>query len=127
MMQWLPYGGPTEDFKEHIRTFAAVFPEVTVIRGAGGWGAYMLGSEEPIVIDETAIREVLVRPGVLEDISGAYDSPAKTIDDWVPVIDGLRWLDGPTVQAFAGDGPLITDDRPRPEYFLLRRLTTPTD
>ena len=23
---------------------------------------------------------------------------------------------------YAGDGPLITDDRPRPEYFILRLL-----
>jgi hypothetical protein len=26
------------------------------------------------------------------------------------------------VRAYAGDGPLITDDQPRPEYFLLRGL-----
>ena len=24
-----------------------------------------------------------------------------------------------------GDGPLITDDRPLPEYFIIRRLTHP--
>jgi hypothetical protein len=26
------------------------------------------------------------------------------------------------VDAYVGPGPLITDDRPLPEYFLLRRL-----
>ncbi len=123
MMQWLPYGAPLEDLQEHVRTFAAVFPEVSVIRGAGGYGAYMLGSDAPITIDDDAIRAVLERPGVLDDISSAYDSPADTVEGWVQTIADLRWLDGDGVAAFAHDGPLITDDRPRPEYFLLRRLT----
>nr|MBA2374403.1 hypothetical protein [Chloroflexota bacterium] len=66
--------------------------------------------------------EVLGRPGILEDISSAYDSPARTVDEWVTVIrDGVT-MTGEEVDAFAGDGPLITDDRPLPEYFLLRRL-----
>ena len=30
--------------------------------------------------------------------------------------------DYPAVLAWAGPGSLITDDRPRPEYFLLRRV-----
>jgi spermidine synthase len=122
MMQWLPYGAPSEDLNDHIRTFAAVFPEVTVVRGAGGYGAYMLGSSAPIAFEEARIREILARPGVLEDISSAYDSPAKTVDDWVRVIARQTWLTEDAVAAAAGDGPLITDDRPRPEYFLLRRL-----
>ena len=83
MMQWLPYGGPSEDFNDHIRTFASVFPEVTLVRGAGGYGVYMLGSSQPITFDEASIRAALARPGVLEDISSAYDSPAKTVDGWV--------------------------------------------
>jgi spermidine synthase len=122
MMQWLPYGGPVDDLNDHIRTFAAVFPEVTVVRGAGGYGAYMLGSSAPIAFDEANIREVLARPGILEDISSAYDSPARTVDEWVKVIARQTWLTGDGVNAAAGNGPIITDDRPRPEYFLLRRI-----
>ncbi len=63
MMQWLPYGGPAADFNDHIRTFAAVFPEVTIVKGAGGYGVYMLGSSRPITFDEANIRAVLARPG----------------------------------------------------------------
>ena len=121
MMQWVPFGAPEEDFKEHIRTFSSVFPNTTVIRGAGGFGAYMLGSEEPLSFGPEAIRTVLGKPGVLEDISSAYDSPASTIEDWVGVIARQTWMEGPAVAAYAGEGPLITDDHPRPEYFLLRR------
>jgi spermidine synthase len=122
MMQWVPYGAPLLEFLEHIRTFAAVFPEVVVVRGAGGYGVYMLGSSAPIAFADADIRSVLARPGVLSDISTAYDSPAKTIDGWVAVINRQVWLTGDQVLETTGEGPLITDDRPRPEYFLLGRV-----
>ena len=121
MMQWVPYGAPEAEFKEHIRTFAAVYPEILVVRGAGGYGIYMLGSMDPLALDPAVAREVLSRPGVLEDISGAYDSPADSVDGWLDVIEQQTWLTDDVARAYVGDGPLITDDRPRPEYFLLRR------
>ena len=43
-------------------------------------------------------------------------------DDWISVIEGQTWMADDTVRSYAGDGPLITDDQPRPEYFLLRGL-----
>ncbi|HSK52734.1 MAG TPA: hypothetical protein VLA44_08265, partial [Clostridia bacterium] len=58
-----------------------------------------------------------------EDISSAYDSPESTVDGWTRLVGELVRLDtAEEVRAAAGDGPLITDDRPLPEYFLLRRL-----
>ncbi len=121
MMQWVPYGAPENEFKDHVRTFASVFPNVTIVRGAGGYGVYMLGSDAPVTLEPDAIRAALARPGVLEDISSAYDSPASTVDDWVDVIAKQQWMSGDQVTAYAGPGSLITDDHPRPEYFLLRR------
>ena len=67
MLQWVPYGGPAEDLNDHIRTFASVFPHVTIVKGAGGWGMYMLGSSAPITFPEADIRAVLSRPGVLAE------------------------------------------------------------
>ncbi len=121
MMQWIPFGSTLEEFKAHLRSFVTVFPEVSVTFGPGGYGLFMLGSDAPIALSETSIREVLARPGVLDDISGAFDSPAKSVDGWVDVIEDRFWISGPDVQRFVGSGPLITDDRPIPEYFLLRR------
>ena len=121
MMQWVPFGARESELKEHIRTFAAVYPEVLVVRGAGGYGFYMLGSDQPIELDPETARGILARPGVLEDISSAYDSPASDVESGIDVIDQQTWLAGDAVEADVGDGPLITDDRPRPEYFLLRR------
>ncbi len=122
MMQWVPYGAPDTEFKEHIRTFDAVFEHVVVVRGSGGYGVYMLGSATPISFDSAVARKVLARPGVLEDISSAYDSPATTIEAWLDVIESQTWLVDNEVTDYVGNGELITDDRPRPEYFLLRRF-----
>ena len=105
MMQWLPYGGTADEFQDHIRTFAAVFPQVTLVKGAGGYGIYMLGSSSPIAFDEANIRGVLARPGVLEDISSAYDSPATTVDDWVDVISRQTWMTDAVARATGGLGP----------------------
>jgi hypothetical protein len=69
--------------------------------------------------------KVLARPGVLEDLAGVDGSPASTEDSWLSLIPHLIWISGADAAHFAGAGPLITDDRPLTEYFLLRRLTEP--
>lgn len=122
MMQWTPYGSPESELKEHIRTFAAVFPHVVAVRGSGGYGFYMLGAMDPLTLDPAIARTILTRPGVLNDISSAYDSPETTIDGWIGEIERQTWLVDDQLRAYMGDGPLITDDHPRPEYFLLRQL-----
>ena len=63
MMQWTPYGTTESDLKEHIRTFASVFPHVIAVRGSGGYGFYMLGSAQPMSLDPQAAAAVLARPG----------------------------------------------------------------
>jgi spermidine synthase len=122
MMQWVPTGATLEEFKAHIRTFRSVFAHVTMMFGPGGYGTYMLGSDQPMTFDDAILREVLGRQGILEDISSAFDSPEHTIDGWASKIPSLLWRADGDIDAFVGPGPLITDDRPMPEYFLLRRL-----
>jgi spermidine synthase len=122
MMEWVPYGQTIDEFKTHVRAFASVFPQVTIVFGPGGYGTYMLGSSDPVAFDPDAIRTVLARPGILDDISSAYDSPTRSVDGWIAEIDQLTWISGSAVARFAGDGPMVTDDRPLSEYFLLRRL-----
>jgi spermidine synthase len=125
MMQWVPFGQSVDEFKAHVRTFRDVYPHVILVFGPGHFGLFMLGSEEPIAFDDDAIRSVLRRPGVLPDISSAYDSRETTEAGWVTKIRSAIWLSGGAVAAFAGGGPLITDDRPLPEYFFLRRMYGP--
>jgi spermidine synthase len=125
MMQWVPNGQTVDEFKAHIRTFRSVFTNVLIAFGPGGYGFLMLGSDEPMALSDDAMIGVLRRPNVLDDLSSAYDSPESTEAGWVQRIHALLWIQGDEVARFAGDGPLITDDRPLPEYFLLRRLFGP--
>jgi spermidine synthase len=121
MLQWVPYGSSIDEFRAHVRTFASVFPHVSMLFGSGGYGLYMMGSDQPMAFDEATMRSVLGRPGVLEDISSAYDSPVHTLDGWVARILDMRWIADGQIGRFTGDGPLVTDDQPLPEYFFLRR------
>ncbi len=123
MMEWVPYGQTIDEFKTHVRAFESVFPQVTIVFGPGGYGIYMLGSDEPIAFDHDAIADVLARPGVLDRHLERLRQP----DQDGRGLDGrastpLTWISGDAVTAFAGDGPMVTDDRPLSEYFLLRRL-----
>jgi spermidine synthase len=122
MMQWTPYGSTVDEFRAHLRTFHAVFPHVLIAFGPGGYGFYLFGSDEPMAFEDAAIADVLGRPGILAEISSAYDSPETTTEGWTRRIHGLIWIADDAIGRFNGDGPLITDDRPLPEYFLLRRL-----
>jgi spermidine synthase len=125
MMQWMPYGQTVEEFKAHVRTFDAVFPNVLIAFGPGGAGFLMLGSEQPIVLTDEGMKAALARPNVLEDLSSAFDSEAHDEAGWIALIKSLVWIQNDDVRRFAGDGPLITDDHPLPEYFLIRRVFGP--
>ena len=50
MMQWIPYGQTIDEFKAHVRTYAAVFPHVIIAFGPGGYGMFMLGSDQPTLL-----------------------------------------------------------------------------
>ncbi len=125
MMQWVPYGQSLDDFLAHVRTFLDVFPNVRVMAGPGGHGFYMLGSDGPVDLDRATMTEVLSRPGVLEDVNDAPDAGGLTANQWVDRLLALNVDAGDHLRAGVGDGPLITDDRPLPEYFLLRRRANP--
>ena len=125
MMQWVPYGAPEAEFKDHIRTFAAVFPNVMVVQGAGGYGVYMLGSDaRPDSRARRRSARSSARPGVLEDISSAYDSPATPSTTGSPSSTPAvaRRRRRSRLRRRRPTRSPTTD--PRPEYFLLRRLST---
>jgi hypothetical protein len=125
MVQWVPHGQTLDEFLAHARSFLAVFPNVRIIAGAGGYGFYMIGSEGSVDLTAEAITAVLERPGILDDVNGAPDANGRTAQAWGELLMGLTWASGDEMRAAVGDGPLITDDRPLPEYFILRRLADP--
>ena len=86
----------------------------------------MIGSDGSVDLDPAQMAAVLERPGVLEDVNSAPDSQQRTVDDWVSTLLGPHLgVAATSCRTAVGDGPLITDDRPLPEYFLLRRLEDP--
>jgi len=125
MMEWMPYGQSVDEFRAHVGTFHDVFPNVLIAFGPTGKGVYMLGSDAPIAIDSEAVRAVLARTGVTDDLVGSPDSPVTTADAWAQTISRLGWIEGDQVARFAAGSSLILDDRPVTEYFLLRRLFGP--
>lgn len=125
MMQWVPYGQTQDEFLAHVRTFQEAFPNVRVIAGPGGYGFYMLGSEGPVDLDPAGMQAVLERPGILEDVNDAPDAGGRDAAAWVARLLELEWAGGDELRAAVGDGPLVTDDRPLPEYFFLRRMQDP--
>jgi spermidine synthase len=126
MMEWIPYGQTVDELKADVRTFADVFPQVTLAFGPGGNGIFMFGSSGPVTFAPDAIASVLGRPGVADDLSSAADSPAHDVAAWAQLIPSLVFATGDGVRSGVGPGPIITDDHPRTEYFLLRRIADPS-
>jgi predicted membrane-bound spermidine synthase len=103
--QWV---GPTgsEQWKMLVRTFLSEFPDATL------WsGSILIGGNGPLVIDPSALAAKEQDPttfGVL--------GPDGTLP--TPVLLS-RFTAGPEeLRTFVGDGPILTDDQPRVEYFL---------
>lgn len=125
MVQWVPFGQTQDEFLAHIRTFLEVFPNVRVVRGPGNHGYFMLGSDGPVDLSAEAIAAVLARPGVLADVNAAGDSRGRSAAEWGEYLVAQTLATGDHLRAVVGAGPVITDDRPLPEYFLLRHLANP--
>lgn len=125
MMQWVPYGQTLDEYLAHVRSFAAAFDRVRVIFGPGGYGTYLLGSDGPVSLTQAGIIAAITRPGVLEDVNSAPDSRGRSAEAWAAQLIANTWVTDDEVARVVGDGPLVTDDRPYPEYFLLRRIVNP--
>ena len=99
VMQW--NGADTEtEYKLLLRTFLSVFPETTL------WadGGLMLGSVRPFTISELA-----------------YNVRRQTFEQFpwdLATLKRIYTANPQAAKAFAGDGPILTDDRPVIEYFL---------
>lgn len=121
MLEWLYFGVTLTELREHVQTFASVFPYVTVMISPMRGGVYLLGSDRPIGWNSATVSRVLGSRQATADLSGAPDYGGVAGRSWPQLLNQARWLQGGAVNRFAGSAPLITDDRPRTEYYLLRR------
>jgi hypothetical protein len=100
-----------------LRTFLASFRHVIVIRGHAGM--YLVGSQAPLNFRAAAIRQVFGSRAAQADLAGAPDFSPVPVTSWPSIIHQRLWLTGKQVGAYAGSGPLLTDNHPLSEYFLI--------
>jgi len=101
-----------------VRTFRASFRYMMVFRGYAG--LMLLGSEAPMKFRTSAIMKVFGSPAARADLANAPDYRPVPVTSWPSIIHRrLRLTDDHQVDAYAGPGPLLTDDHPLSEYFLI--------
>jgi spermidine synthase len=89
-----------------MQTFLSVFPKATLWAS----GTLMIGSVEPLTLSQTAFERKLADPAVRTALS---DVDLTTFDQLL-----ATYTAGPDeMRAFVGNTPVLTDDRPRIEYF----------
>jgi spermidine synthase len=106
-----------------LRTFRTAFRYMTVVHAPGPYGVYIMGSQAPITFSPAGISAVFGSPAARADLSSAPDYKPTTTAQWVSDIQGDVWLTNNQVDAYTGTGPLITDDHPLTEYFMLAGST----
>ncbi|MBM4160189.1 MAG: hypothetical protein FJ217_03725 [Ignavibacteria bacterium] len=113
MVQWLHlYEIDDETFRLVIRTFRSVFPHVTVWQSLVS-DMLLIGSKEPLVLNEEALRKKLGMPAVRADLERIQ------IPD-VATLLSLQVLSSPRTAEYAGGGPLNAEERPLLEYWAPR-------
>jgi spermidine synthase len=119
LTSFVPYSGETLQ-KVLLRTFRASFRYMTVIRGLKPFGMYLIGSQAPLVFTGGAIRHVFGSPAARADLDSAPDFRPVPVSAWPSIIRSHIWMTGDQVNAYTGSGPLLTDDHPLSEYFLIQ-------
>jgi spermidine synthase len=122
MMQWLYFGVDLDQLREHMRSFRSAFPHVLVLISPRHGGMYMLGSDAPITFDDATVSRIMGTAQAAADFADAPDSQNLPKESWPVIINSMVWLRDGQVDRFTGDGPMITDDHPLTEYYLLHDL-----
>ena len=106
VLQWIGHR-PRVEYTLIMRTFLEVFPEATLWYDAN----FMVGTRQPLRLDPEALDRL--RQNAMT--RAALDAVGLTGFDVL-----RRWYtaSAPEMRAFVGDGPVLTDDRPRVEFYL---------
>ncbi len=114
VFQWFFRGTDPMDFMMLVNTFRVSFPYVAYFGSPNGIGLFAVGSNSPIVFDKAVAGKRLEdNPRALTDLN--------EWNKWD--LSGLMKLyvkDPAQINDSVKDKPIITDNYPRTEYFLLR-------
>jgi spermidine synthase len=105
MVQWIGHP-PEAPYKMILRTFLDVFPETSL------WGgAFLIGSPTPVRVDPAAFERASRVPELAAAMRAAGLDTPERLQAWHTA--------GPAqLRRFAGEGEILTDDRPLAEYYL---------
>ncbi|MDA8252031.1 MAG: hypothetical protein M0Z28_23100 [Rhodospirillales bacterium] len=115
LQQWFPDGDPA--IRSAVaRALRDAFPHVVAFRSIEGWGVHFLASMQPIVL-----------PSAGELVTRMPEAAQRDLIEWGPRPTATAMMAAvlagrtPIAALTNGVGPVVTDDRPFNEYFLLRR------
>ena len=110
LAQWMPLDFSRQAIpRMMIRTMMAEFPYVSLWIPNRMEGV-AIGSMEPLNVDLGEWRRRMQLPGLRDDMAAiGFHSPEDLAATFVAA--------GRALEGFIGDGPIVTDDRPRIEYF----------
>jgi len=107
--QWVPLTTlGNDETRMVIRTFQSVFPSATLWQGSPN-NLVLVGSVSPVTIDVNRLQDAFHRP----ELGKALQQIG--LEDELSLLGAF--LHGPeTLQAYAGQAPIVTDDHPLLEY-----------
>jgi spermidine synthase len=108
--QWLPlHSQSLASAKATARTFLEAFPYVQLWQPSIR-DAVLIGSERPLQLNQEALRAAYAAPNTRASLNAAYfETPEALL--------GTYLLDRNGIAQWAGNADVITDDRPRIEFF----------
>jgi tetratricopeptide (TPR) repeat protein len=110
MCQWLPlYGMDAESVRSVVKTFATVFPHITLWANPSAATSLLIGTNQPISIDVASLARRFERPPVRADLARI-----EAVHPWTLLAGFL--FNEQAVAAYANAAPLNTDDRPLLEF-----------
>ena len=118
LQQWFP-GGEPAIFASVTRAITMSFPNVRVFQTVGGLGFHLLASDRPIPDTSAKVLASRLPPRAAADLVEWYPGlqPEQVFEKVLS-----QEVMPERVVAVAPGAPVLTDDRPFNEYYLLRHL-----
>ena len=111
MAQWIPlHSQSAEEVDMHFKTFLSVFPHAVAWMPVAN-EILIVGSDQPITLDFNKLKERMADPEIAPALRDIY------IPDIYHLL-GSIWFLEEDMQALSAGRPLITDNRPRIEFYL---------
>lgn len=111
MAQWIPlHSQSAREVDMHFKTFLSVFPHAIAWMSVAN-EILIIGSDQPIQIDFQKLKDRMAEPSVAQAMRDIYIPDATTLLSNI-------WFLEEAMQRLSADQPMITDNRPRIEFYL---------